>query len=34
MVIVDAEGKLSSYSVGLEPEADVLENLKKAGLKT
>lgn len=34
LVIVDAKGNLSSYSVGLEPESDVIANLKKAGLKT
>jgi peroxiredoxin len=34
MVIVDARGNLSSYSVGLEAEDDVVANLKKAGLKT
>ncbi|HWA84248.1 MAG TPA: redoxin domain-containing protein [Fimbriimonadaceae bacterium] len=34
LVIVDAKGNLSSYSVGLEPERTVIQNLKKAGLKT
>ncbi|HVT12965.1 MAG TPA: redoxin domain-containing protein [Fimbriimonadaceae bacterium] len=34
LVIIDAQGNLSSYSVGLEPEENVLANLKKAGLKT
>lgn len=34
LVIVDAQGNLSSYSMGLEPEEAVLASLKKAGLKT
>jgi thiol-disulfide isomerase/thioredoxin len=33
MVIIDAKGRLSSYSVGLEPESTVMANLRKAGLK-
>ncbi|HWA84022.1 MAG TPA: redoxin domain-containing protein [Fimbriimonadaceae bacterium] len=32
-VIIDAKGKLSSYLVGLRPESEILDNLKKAGLK-
>ncbi|HVT14276.1 MAG TPA: TlpA family protein disulfide reductase [Fimbriimonadaceae bacterium] len=31
-VIIDAKGRLSSYLVGLRPESEILDNLKKAGL--
>ena len=34
LAIIDRNGNLSSYSVGLESEVQVLDNLKKAGLKT
>lgn len=33
LVIVDAKGRLSSYSVGLESEDEILRRLRKAGLK-
>lgn len=32
-VIVDAKGNLAAYLVGLRPEGEILESLKKAGLK-
>lgn len=33
VVIIDPKGNLSSYTIGLEPEAKLMANLKKAGLK-
>lgn len=33
-VVIDAEGKVSSYTMGLEPEENVLAALRKAGIKT
>lgn len=33
-VVIDAEGKVSSYTMGLEPEESVLAALRKVGIKT